>query len=143
MGAEILLIEDNPHDIEMIVAAFKEHRIDVPVVSVKDGAEAMDYLFGKKGIVQQGQAAYPKIILLDLKLPRVSGLEILKKIRADEKARQIPVVVLTSSNEEKDRAESYTLGVNSYIVKPVDYESFSHCVAEIGSYWTQLNEPPY
>ncbi len=143
MVNDILLIEDNPHDVEMIISAFKENHIHVPVRSLKDGAEALDYLFGSDGFARKGPGVFPKVILLDLKLPKVNGLEILKKIRSDEKTRHIPVVILTSSNEEKDRMESYRLGVNSYIVKPVDFESFSNCVAEIGIYWTKLNKPPY
>lgn len=137
---DILLIEDNPHDAEMIIAVLKENNITGGIRVLRDGAEALEGLFGPEGN-QTGLA--PRVVILDLKLPKLNGHEILKKIRSDKRTCCVPVVILTSSNEERDRTESYRLGVNSYIVKPVDYENFSRVVSEIGRYWVMLNRPPY
>ncbi len=134
---EIVLIEDNPHDAEMTISALRENNIVNRIRHIRDGEEALNYLFGSGGTLQ------PKVILLDLKLPKVNGLEVLEKIRSDARTKYIPVVALTSSNEGKDRAECYRLGINSYVVKPVDYESFLSSVAEIGNYWVLLNKLPY
>ncbi|MGZ3514384.1 MAG: response regulator [Thermodesulfobacteriota bacterium] len=138
---EILLIEDNPADVELTLNALKERKLANNVKVLMDGEEALDYLFNVCGVT--AGVGCPFLILLDLKLPKVSGLEILEKIRSDERTKMIPVVVLTSSAEEKDRVESYKLGVNSYIVKPVEFEKFAEVVSEIGFYWVLLNKPPY
>jgi two-component system response regulator len=142
MSVEILLVEDNPADVELTLHAFKRNNLANRVQVVRDGAEALDFLFasGANGVraIQEG----PRVILLDLKLPKVSGLEVLRRIKQHETLRAIPVVVLTSSREEPDIAESYKLGVNSYIVKPVDFDRFTDAVRELGLYWLLLNEPP-
>ncbi len=136
---EVLLVEDNPHDAELTLRALKRHRPDRTVFVAKDGAEALEFLFSSPN----SQAGYrPKVILLDLKLPKVDGLEVLRKIKSDERTRTIPVVVLTSSREDQDILESYALGVNSYVVKPVDFDQFLQSVSELGLYWLLLNELP-
>ncbi len=136
---EILLVEDNPHDAEMALRALKNNHLANNVLVVNDGAEALDYLY-KQGKFKNGRIANPpKVILLDLKLPKVDGKEVLRKIKSDPAKRVIPVVVLTSSKEEKDVVESYHLGVNSYIVKPVDFDKFVEAVRDIGLYWLLLN----
>ena len=138
---EIVLIEDNPADVELTLHALRKKNLANNVKVLTDGEEALDYLFNACSI--SGNAECPYLILLDLKLPKVSGLEILERIRSDERTKMIPVVVLTSSEEEKDRVESYRLGVNSYIVKPVEFDDFAKAVAEIGFYWILLNKPAY
>src|ERR1041384_5142601 len=138
---EILLVEDNPHDIQLTMHAFQEHNLANRMHVARDGAEALDYIFGS-GEGDGGGAAHPRVILLDLKLPLVDGLEVLRRIKGDERTRSIPVVVLTSSGEERDIVESYQLGVNSYIVKPVDFERFAEAVRTLGLYWLLLNHPP-
>jgi len=138
---EIVLIEDNPADVELTLTALKEKNLANNVKVITDGEEALDYLFNV--CAPTGGPGCPFLILLDLKLPKVSGLEILEKIRSDERTKMIPVVVLTSSAEEKDRLKSYKLGVNSYIVKPVEFDKFAEVVSEIGFYWVLLNKPPY
>jgi len=139
----ILLVEDNPTDVELTLRALKKNNLANKVHVVTDGAEALDYLFATGVYKEREIDKKPKVVLLDLKLPKVDGLEVLKKIKSDERTRDIPVVVLTSSKEEQDRIESYKLGVNSYIVKPVDFEQFTKSVAELGLYWLLLNELPY
>ncbi|MGD0399468.1 MAG: response regulator [Syntrophobacteraceae bacterium] len=139
---EIVLIEDNPADIELTLDALKKKNLANKVKVLTDGEEALDYLFNSCGLTAD-RAGCPFLIMLDLKLPKVSGLEVLEKIRSDERTKFIPVVVLTSSEEEKDRVESYNLGVNSYIVKPVQFDTFANVVSEIGFYWVFLNKPPY
>ncbi len=139
-GVEIVLVEDNPADVELTLNALKKYHLANKVKVLRDGQEAIDYLMTA---CRRGSFACPHLILLDLKLPRVSGLEVLQKIRSDESTRLIPVVVLTSSAEEKDRVESYKLGVNSYIVKPVEFDKFAKVVSEIGFYWVLLNKLPY
>ena len=140
---EILLVEDNPTDVELTLRALKKHNLANKVHVVRDGAEALDFIFATGTC--KGTEVYkkPRVILLDLKLPKVDGLEVLRKVKSDERTKDIPVVVLTSSKEEKDRVESYRLGVNSYIVKPVDFNQFTKAVSELGLYWLLLNEPPY
>lgn len=140
-GIEILLVEDNPCDVEMTLRALKKHNLANHVHVAKDGAEALDFLFAAGTHVTRDPRHRPKVVLLDLKLPKVSGLEVLKKLKFDERTRTIPVVVLTSSQEEKDMVESYRLGVNSYIVKPVDFDKFVEAVGEIGLYWLLVNRP--
>jgi len=140
---EILLVEDNPHDVELTLRALKKHNLANKVHVVKDGAEALDYIFATGIYAERNIHDHPRVILLDLKLPKVDGMEILRRIRADERTKTIPVVVLTSSQEERDIVESYKLGVNSYIVKPVDFDKFLSTVQELGLYWLLLNKPPY
>ncbi|MGO8815088.1 MAG: response regulator [Terriglobia bacterium] len=138
----ILLVEDNPDDEALTLRAFKKNNIMNDVVVARDGAEALDYLFGMNQYAGRDVRDWPSMVLLDLKLPKVSGLDVLKKIRTDGRTRAIPVVVLTSSKEEQDVAESYGLGVNSYVRKPVDFSQFLEAVKHIGLYWLLLNEPP-
>ncbi|MBP7529269.1 MAG: response regulator [Syntrophorhabdaceae bacterium] len=141
---EVILVEDNPADAEMTLAALSEHNFANKVKLLKDGAEAIDYIMNNVDcIAGQTDKCCPRVILLDLKLPKIDGLEVLRRIRSNEHTKSIPVVVLTSSNEEKDRIESYKLGVNSYIVKPVNFDDFARSVAEIGCYWLLMNRPPY
>jgi two-component system response regulator len=139
---EILLVEDNPNDVELTLRALKKHNITNKVHVVKDGAEALEYIFSKGAYAHRKIEDYPKVILLDLKLPKVDGLEVLRQIKSNERTKLIPVVVLTSSKEERDLVESYRLGANSYITKPVDFESFVKAVSELGLYWLLLNQPP-
>ncbi len=140
---EILLVEDNPHDIELMLRALKQQKLVNRVQVVKDWEEALDYIFFATGAYADRNINHtPKVIFLDLKLPKVDGLEVLCRIKSDERTKVIPVVVLTSSHEEKDVVESYNLGVDSYIVKPVDFDKFLKSVGELGLYWLLLNEPP-
>jgi two-component system response regulator len=138
---EILLVEDNPRDVEMTLRALKKHNLANKVHVVKDGAEALDFIFTRGAYAHRDPNHVPKVVLLDLKLPKVSGLEVLGAIKGDAQARTIPVVVLTSSQEEKDMVESYKLGVNSYIVKPVDFDKFVEAVGHLGFYWLLINKP--
>jgi len=137
----ILLVEDNPNDAELTLEALAEHNLANDVVQVKDGAEALDYLFrrGQYADCRDGDLA---VILLDLKLPKVDGLEVLRVIKSEKKLKTIPVVVLTSSREEQDLIESYRLGVNAYVVKPVNFYEFMDAVRELGAFWAIVNEPP-
>ena len=137
----ILLVEDNPDDVELTLHALKKNNIINPVKIARDGQEALDYLF-YKGKHQGAQHELPNLILLDLKLPKVDGIEVLQKIKGDRKTKLIPVVVLTSSKEESDLLKSYDLGVNSYIRKPVDFDQFVETVRQIGFYWMLINEQP-
>jgi len=141
---EIILVEDNPADVEMTLEALKERNLANKVHVLRDGVEALAYIMNNVDC-RPGKADEhrPKLILLDLKLPKVDGLEVLKRIRADDRTKSVPVVILTSSNEERDRIEGYKLGANSYVVKPVDFDDFARAVAEIGCYWVVMNEPPY
>jgi two-component system response regulator len=138
---EILLVEDNPHDVELALHALKKNNISNHIHVVRDGAEALEYLFSG-GAYAGRPPQNPKVILLDLKLPKVDGLEVLRRIKADARTRSIPVVMLTSSREERDIVESYRLGVNSYIVKPVDFDQFIEAMRQLGMYWLLLNNPP-
>ncbi|MEN6319714.1 MAG: response regulator [Syntrophaceae bacterium] len=138
-NGDILLIEDNRHDVELILDAMSGHYIIDKVCVLRDGAEALNYFFGPEGCFQSAIAHLPKLILLDLKLPKVSGLEFLKHIRSDERTQHIPTVIFTSSNEAEDRIKSYSLGANSYIVKPLDADTFSRFVTDIISYWVSMN----
>ncbi len=139
---EILLVEDNPNDVELTLRALKKNNFANKVHVVNDGAEAVDFLFGKGKYSDRDVNHHPKVVLLDLKLPKVSGIEVLQKIRGDERTKTIPVVVLTSSREERDVVDAYKLGVNSYIVKPVDFDNFVKTVSDLGMYWLLLNQPP-
>lgn len=140
---EILLVEDNPNDVEMALRAFKKNKLANSIFVVEDGEEALNFIFTKGKFAERGEKNLPKMILLDLKLPKVDGLEVLREIKGDENTKVIPVVVLTSSKEESDIVESYKLGVNSYIVKPVDFDKFVNTVKDLGFYWLLLNERPY
>ena len=140
-GVEILLVEDNPRDVEMTIRALKKRNLANHIQVVKDGAEALDFLFATGSYANRDANHVPKVVLLDLKLPKVSGMEVLKRIKAEESTKTIPVVVLTSSQEERDMIESYRLGVNSYIVKPVDFDNFSTAIGELGFYWLLVNKP--
>ncbi len=137
---EILYIEDNPSDIELTLRALKKHNVANSIQIIKDGEEALEYIFATGRYSERDVKENPKVILLDLKLPKVSGLEILKSLKAKEHTKTIPVVVLTSSREEKDMIESYNYGVNSYVVKPIKFESFSEAVSTLGLYWLLINE---
>lgn len=139
---EVLLVEDNPCDAEMTLRTLRKRHTSNHMVHVKDGQEALDWLFGTGPYSGRDPAIHPKVVLLDLKLPKVDGIEVLRAIRADERTRLIPVVVMTSSLEDKDVVETYKLGVNSYVVKPVDFDEFSAAVAELGHYWLQVNQKP-
>lgn len=139
---EILLVEDNPTDAELAMIALKERNLANKLVWVKDGAEALDFLFAGGAYAGRKVENGPKVVLLDLRMPKVDGLEVLRRIKADERTRCIPVVVLTSSKEDRDVAESYNLGVNSYIAKPVGFEEFAKVVSELGLYWLLVNHPP-
>jgi CheY-like chemotaxis protein len=139
---EILLVEDNPSDAELTLRALKRRNLANKVHVVKDGAEALDFIFATGAYINRDIDNPPKVVLLDLKLPKVDGLEVLRRIKSDKRTKVIPVVVLTSSREEKDIVESYKLGVNSYIVKPVDFDKFVQAISEIGLYWLLLNQPP-
>ena len=142
LAIDILLVEDNPDDAELTIRAIKKHNLTNKLFWVKDGEEALDFIFASGEYAERKEETHPKVILLDLKLPKIDGLEVLHRIRADQKTKIIPVVVLTSSREEQDMINSYELGVNSYIVKPVNFEKFLETVAELGLYWLLLNEPP-
>jgi CheY-like chemotaxis protein len=137
----ILLVEDNPHDLELTLIALSKSQLANEVVVVRDGAEALDYL-NRRGEYQGRQAGNPAVVLLDLKLPKVDGLEVLKAIRQTDALRSMPVVMLTSSREEQDLVRSYELGVNAYVVKPVDFTEFVRAIADLGIFWAVLNEPP-
>ncbi|UCD90798.1 MAG: response regulator [Desulfobacterales bacterium] len=138
----ILLVEDNPDDELLAIRALKKNNIMNEVVVARDGAEALDYLFATGAYEGRDTSVMPQVILLDLKLPKVSGLEVLKRLRDDDRTRLLPVVILTSSREERDLKESYRLGANSYIRKPVDFTQFSEAIRQLGLYWLVLNEAP-
>jgi two-component system response regulator len=139
---EILLVEDNPSDAEMTIRALKKHHLVNNLVHVKDGAEALDFIYSKGGFTERKGMTNPRLIILDLKLPKVDGLEVLRTIKNDDNTKSIPVVIMTSSREERDLIEGYKLGVNSYVVKPVGFEDFVKAVSDLGLYWMLLNEPP-
>ena len=141
-AVEILLVEDNPNDVELTLRALKENKLANRIQVVEDGAAALDFLFANGAFAQRDAEALPKVVLLDLKLPKVSGLEVLRAIKSDERTKLVPVVVLTSSQEERDIVESYHLGANSYITKPVDFDNFVKSISELGLYWLLLNKPP-
>lgn len=137
----ILLVEDNPDDEALTLRAFAKNKIANPVIVARDGVEALDYLFGTGAHAGSKLATKPSVVLLDLKLPRIDGLEVLRRIRAEKQTRLLPVVILTTSKEQQDIYEAYSLGANSYIRKPVDFEKFIHAVGQLGLYWLSLNEP--
>jgi two-component system response regulator len=139
---EILLVEDNPTDIELTLMALKECKLGNTIHVAQDGEEALDFIFGRGKYEVRNSILKPRVILLDLKLPKIGGIEVLKAIRADERTKYIPVVILTSSKEERDIIDTYKLGVNSYIVKPVQFENFAKTVKDLGLYWIILNQAP-
>lgn len=139
---EILLVEDTPQDVELAVRALKKAKLSNHIHVARDGAEAVEFIFCEGAYADRKIEQGPKVILLDLKLPKIDGLEVLRRIKGDPRTEAIPVVVLTSSKEQKDVVESYQLGVNSYIVKPVNFERFAAAVQELGMYWLLLNQPP-
>ncbi len=138
----ILLVEDNPDDELLTLRALKKNNILNEVVVARDGAEALDYVFGSGACAGRDLSALPAVVLLDLKLPKVDGLEVLRRLRADERTKLVPVVILTSSKEEQDLLAGYSLGANSYVRKPVDFIQFADAVRQLGLYWLVLNEPP-
>jgi two-component system response regulator len=139
---DILLVEDNPRDAELTMRALKKNNLANNVHVVEDGADALDFLFCRGAYETRNGAAHPKVVLLDLKLPKVSGLEVLEAIKADETTRSIPVVIVTSSREDPDIKAAYALGANSYVVKPVDFHAFSDAMSNVGFYWLLVNQPP-
>lgn len=139
---DILLVEDNPQDAELIIRAIKKQNIANPLFNVEDGAEALDFIFCRGKFSTRDGSIQPRVILLDLKLPKVNGLEVLKEIKMDERTRSIPVVVVTSSQEVPDIKAAYTLGANSYVVKPVSSDAFIDAMSKLGLYWLLVNKPP-
>jgi CheY-like chemotaxis protein len=140
--ATILLVEDDPDDETLTLRALRKSGVRHALVVARDGVEALDYLFGTGRHAGRDLGLMPLVVLLDLKLPRLDGLEVLRRIRADERTRLLPVVILTSSDEERDRLEGYRHGANSYVRKPVDYDRFAEAVRQLGLYWLLLNQPP-
>ncbi len=139
---DLLLVEDRPEDAELALLALEKHKLLNNIKWVKDGQEALDFLFCEGEYSYREGADNPKLILMDIKMPKISGLEVIEAVRKNPKTKTIPVVALTTSREQNDRLDAYNLGVNSYIVKPVAFENFSECVRELGFYWLLLNEPP-
>lgn len=140
---EILLVEDNSSDAEMTIRALKKNNLANKLMHLKDGAEALDFLFAEGDFAGREQGFKPKVILLDLKMPKVNGIEVLRSLRNDERTRKIPVVILTSSNEDPDIQTCYDLGANSYVVKPVEFEQFYKAISNLGLYWIIVNKSPY
>ena len=140
--ARILLVEDDPQDVELTLRAFRSENVQSRIEVLRDGEEALDYLFCRGDYKARSSDQPPTLVLLDLKLPKIGGLEVLQQIKSDERLKMIPVVVLTSSHEEKDMMRSYSLGVNAYVVKPVDFHDFVNAVKELGVFWAVINEPP-
>jgi two-component system, response regulator len=140
---DILLVEDSPNDAELIVRALKKNHLANRIHVAEDGAQALDILFARGKYAQRENSVPPKIVLLDLKLPKVSGLEVLREIKSDERMKKIPVVIVTSSREDPDIAEAYSLGANSYVVKPVEFEQFVEAMSNLGLYWLLVNQPPH
>jgi len=141
-GVEILLVEDNPNDIELTLHAFRRHNLANRIHVARDGVEALEFIFGANREPADNLSLPPRVILLDLKLPKISGLEVLQRLKSDPRTRVIPVVILTASREERDVVESYQLGVNSYIIKPIDFDQFVSAMRTLGMYWLLLNQPP-
>ncbi len=142
MDRGILLVEDNPDDVELTLRALKQYHVGNQINVVRDGAEALDYLFATGAYSNRDTTTNPALVILDLKLPKVDGLEVLQRMRADERTKLVPVVILTSSNEEQDMVNSYKSGANSYVRKPVDFTQFIEAARQLGLYWLVINEPP-
>jgi CheY-like chemotaxis protein len=138
----ILLVEDNPDDEALAIRALKRHHVGNDIVVARDGVEALEYLFGTGAYQGRDVSLKPSVVLLDLKLPRIDGLEVLRRLRGDDRTKLLPVVVLTTSSEEQDLLDSYSLGCNSYIRKPVDFIQFSEAIRQLGMYWLLMNQPP-
>lgn len=141
-GVEVLLVEDSPLDAEMTMRALRRVGLANRIVAVADGEAALDFLFARGEWMARAAESLPCVVFLDLKLPKVDGLEVLRALKGDARLRSIPVVIMTSSAEERDRLESYSIGANSYVVKPIDFEAFAKTIAEVGFYWLAVNEPP-
>jgi two-component system response regulator len=139
---DLLIVEDNPNDLELTLRALEKSGLTKNIHSVKDGAVALDFIYGRGAYVERSAAPLPKLILLDLKLPKIDGMEVLRQLKSDARMRSIPVVMLTSSQQERDLAQCYRLGVNSYIVKPVSFSKFTESIRHLGLYWLGLNQPP-
>jgi two-component system response regulator len=139
---EVLIVEDNPHDLELTMRALRKHRLANEIFTVSDGAEALDFLFARGAYAHRTVSAALRVMFLDLKLPKISGLEVLRQVKSDPRTREIPVVVITSSAEEGDRVASYANGVNSYVVKPIEFDAFAKTIADLGFYWLAVNRPP-
>jgi two-component system response regulator len=142
MDKTILLVEDNPDDVKLTLRAFKMNRMLNPIVVARDGVEALDYLFARGAFTERAEQPLPALVILDLKLPRLDGMGVLKAIRADERTRLLPVVIMTSSKEDEDLDHGYALGANSYVRKPVDFNEFMEAVKVLGVYWLLMNQPP-
>lgn len=142
IAVDILLVEDSPEDAELITRALKKHHLANRLFAVEDGAEAIDFIFCRGKYGQRDISSCPKVVLLDLKLPKVDGLEVLRKIKQDDRTRSVPVVIVTSSREDPDIKAAYSLGANSYVVKPVDFESFADAMIKLGLFWLLVNQPP-
>jgi len=142
-GLEILLVEDNMNDAELTIRALKKVNLANKLVHVKDGAEALDFLFCRGAFEMRAMSQLPKVMLLDIKMPKVDGIEVLRQIKANDSTKNIPVVIMTSSKEQQDIIDSYNLGVNSYVVKPVEFQNFAKAVSDLGLYWLLVNETPY
>lgn len=138
---EVLLVEDNPHDLEMTLRVLRKHHLANHIVTAGDGAAALDIIFARGE--HAARSVIPRVIFLDLKLPKVDGIEVLRQIKSDPRTSSIPTVVITSSAEERDRVESYALGVNSYVVKPIEFDAFAKTIADLGFYWLAVNRPPH
>lgn len=138
---EILLVEDNPHDLEMTLRALRKNNLANSITSVTDGEAALDFLFARGKYAGRNIDHQPRVVFLDLKLPKVDGIEVLKEVKSDERTKKIPVVVVTSSAEDRDRVESYQLGVNSFVVKPIEFDDFVKTIADLGFYWMAVNKP--
>jgi len=139
---EILLVEDNPRDAELMIRALKKRNLANNLIHVEDGSEALDFLFNRGKYQKRKEGSVPKVVLLDLKLPKVDGLEVLREMRKNENTRKIPVVIVTSSSEDPDIKRAYELGANSYVVKPVEFEAFTEVMSNLGLYWLLVNQPP-
>jgi two-component system, response regulator len=139
---EIVLVEDNPNDAELITRSLKKHHLANKLVLLKDGAEALAFLFAEGDRAGTSGGRAPRVVLLDIKLPKVDGIEVLRRMKSDARTKDLPVVILTSSNEERDIKEAYALGVNSFVTKPIKFDEFAKVVAELGMYWLMVNVPP-
>ena len=139
---EIVVVEDNPNDAELVIRVLKKHGLADKSILLKDGVEALEFLFAEASLAGRSVSGLPKVVLLDLKLPRVDGIEVLRRLKSDERTRQIPVVVLTSSTEQRDLKAAYELGVNSYVTKPIEFAKFASIVADLGKYWLAVNRLP-
>jgi two-component system response regulator len=141
-SVDILLVEDNERDAELTIRTLKKHRLANQLILVEDGAEALDFIFARGKFAEREISQHPKVVFLDIKLPKINGLEVLRAIKADERTRAIPVVMVTSSNQDPDMETAYQLGANSYVVKPVDFEDFQNAMVQLGYYWLLVNQPP-